>query len=121
MIEFLEEGSGDIVGIRAAGKLSEAEYRDVLAPRIQLLLEQFRTLKALFLMDETFEGWSLRAAWANTTFDVKHRRDFEKIAIVGAPKWEEFCAKAAAKWLMNGDMRTFGLDELTQAWEWLRA
>jgi hypothetical protein len=38
MIEFLQEGSGDIVGIRATGKLSEADYRDVLAPRIQLLL-----------------------------------------------------------------------------------
>jgi hypothetical protein len=72
-------------------------------------------------MDETFEGWSLRAAWANTVFDVKHRRDFEKIAIVGAPKWEDWCIKTAAKWLMTGELRTFRLDELTQAWEWLRA
>jgi hypothetical protein len=62
MIEFLDEGPGDIVGIRAAGKLSDADYRDVLAPRVQLLLKQFRKLKALFVMDETFEGWSLRAA-----------------------------------------------------------
>jgi hypothetical protein len=37
-------------------------------------------------MDETFEVWSLRAAWANTVFDVKHRRGFEKIAIV-AQRW----------------------------------
>ena len=120
MIEFLEEGSGNIVGMRAAGRLSEADYRDVLAPRIHLLLEQFRSLKALFLMDETFEGWSLRAAWANTVFDVKHRRDFEKIAIVGAPKWEDWCIKTAAKWLMTGELQTFRLDQLTQAWEWLR-
>jgi hypothetical protein len=121
MIEFLDEGPGDIVGIRAAGKLSDADYRDVLAPRVQLLLKQFRKLKALFVMDETFEGWSLRAAWANTVFDVKHRRDFEKIAIVGAPKWEDRCIKTAAKWLMTGELRTFRRDQLTQAREWLHA
>jgi hypothetical protein len=106
MIEFLVEGSGDTVGVRAAGKLTEADYRQVLVPTIQLLLAQFLTLKAVFLMDETFEGWSLRAVWANTVFDVKHRRDFEKIAIVGAPKWEDWCVRTAAMWLMTGELRT---------------
>jgi hypothetical protein len=85
MIEFLEEGPANIVGIRAAGKLTEADYREVLEPRIQLLLHEFRTLKMLFLMDETFEGWTLRAAWANTVFDVRRRRDFEKVAVGGPP------------------------------------
>jgi hypothetical protein len=120
MIEFLDEGPGNIVSIRAAGKLIEADYRDVLEPRIQLLLKQFRPVKVLFLLDETFEGWSLRAAWANTVFDVKHRRDFEKIAVVGAPRWEDWCIRTAAKWLMTGELRTFDHDQLTQAHEWLR-
>jgi hypothetical protein len=52
---------------------------------------------------------------------VKHRRDFEKIAIVGAPKWEDRCIKTAAKWLMTGELRTFRRDQLTQAREWLHA
>jgi hypothetical protein len=85
------------------------------------LLDQFPTLKALFLMDETFAGWSLRAAWANAVFDLKHRRDFEKVAIVGAPKWEDWCIQTAAKWLMTGQLPTFRRDQLTKAWEWLRA
>ena len=121
MIEFMDESAGNILGIRASGRLSEASYRDVLAPRIGLLLQQFRTLKVLFVMDQTFEGWSLAAAWANTVFDFKHRKDFEKIAMVGAPKWEEWCVKTAATVLMTGEMQTFRLDQLTQAWEWLRA
>ncbi|MBO0882877.1 MAG: STAS/SEC14 domain-containing protein, partial [Mycobacterium sp.] len=105
----------------ASSKLSESEYRDVLAPRIQSLLTHFRTLRVLFLMDDSFQGWSLGAAWANTVFDVKHRRDFDKIAMVGAPKWEDWCVKTAARVLMSGEMRTFPRDQLTQAWEWLQA
>jgi hypothetical protein len=121
VIEFMHESSANILGIRATGKLSQGDYRDVLAPRIRLLLKQFGTLRVLFLMDETFMGWSLGAAWANTILDLKHRRHFEKVAMVGAPKWEEWCVKTAATVLMDSELRTFRIDRLTYAWEWLRA
>ncbi|KLO27040.1 STAS/SEC14 domain-containing protein [Mycobacterium haemophilum] len=121
MIQILGESTGNVLGIRATGKLGRSEYRDILAPRIQSLLAHFRTLKVLFLMDEGFQGWSLGAAWANTIFDLKHRRDFAKVAMVGAPKWEQWCVKIAATVLMAGEMRTFRLDQLTEAWEWLYA
>ncbi len=120
MIE-VTESAGDTVGIRASGKVSRADYRDVLAPRIQSLVDQFSTVKALFLMDETFVGWSLGAAWANTTVVVKHRRHFAKVAMVGGPKWEEWCVKVPASMLMKGELRTFRLDQLAEAWQWLRA
>ncbi|MCV7399324.1 STAS/SEC14 domain-containing protein [Mycobacterium fragae] len=120
MIELLEESSGNILGIRATGKLSGADYREVLAPRIELLLKQFRKLRVVFVMDSAFAGWSVGAAWANSVLDFRHRRDFEKIAMVGAPKWEEFCVKAVAALLINGELRTFRRDELGHAWEWLQ-
>jgi len=120
MIEVTER-TGNTVGIRASGKLSPADYRDVLAPRIQSMVEKFSTVKALFLMDETFVGWSPGAAWANTTFVVKHRRHLAKVAMVGAPKWEEWCVKVPASMLMKGELRTFRLDQLADAWQWLRA
>ena len=119
MIEVMDESSGDILGVRATGKLSQADYQDVLTPRIELLLRQFRTVNVLFLMDEAFDCWSLGAAWANTVLVLKHRRDFEKVAMVGGPRWEEWCAKKAASPLMKCEMRTFRFDRLPEAWAWL--
>ncbi|KUH83774.1 hypothetical protein AU186_15530 [Mycobacterium sp. GA-1999] len=121
MIEFLPQPTGDVVGIRVGGKLSRLDYRDVLAPRIESLLARFDTLRVLVFMDESFEGWSVAAAWGNTIFDLKHRQDFDKIAIVGAPRWEAWCVKIPATLLMKGDLRTFRRDQLDDAWEWLRA
>jgi hypothetical protein len=121
VIEFMAESGGNVLGVRATGKLSRADYRDSLMPRTQSLLDRFPRLRVLFLMDEAFQGWSLGAAWTNTTFDVKHRRDFEKVAMVGAPKWEERCVRTAATFLMNGELRTFRHDQLAEAWQWLRA
>ncbi|WP_197520731.1 STAS/SEC14 domain-containing protein, partial [Mycobacterium sp. E2238] len=63
----------------------------------------------------------LRAAWVNTVFDAKHRKDFDKVAVVGAPRWERWCVNVAAAWLMGGELRTFDRDRLDAAWEWVRA
>ncbi|MGV9799755.1 STAS/SEC14 domain-containing protein [Mycobacterium sp. NPDC003449] len=68
---------------------------------------------------ESFDGWDLSAAWANTLFDLRHRTDFEKVAMVGAPKWEEWCVKVPAAVLMRGALRTFPLDRLDDARAWL--
>jgi hypothetical protein len=121
MIDVMAESSGNVVGLRATGRLSGSDYRDVLGPRIDELLNRFATLSVLFFMDDPFQGWSLGAAWTNTIFDLKHRRDFDRIALVGAPKWEEWCVKLAAAPLMSGQMRTFRRDQLPLAWCWVRS
>lgn len=121
MIEFMPEESDNIVGIRFTGKLRPADYQDVLKPHVESLLERNTTLRVLILIDESFAGWTLSAAWANTVFDLTHRRDFDKIAMVGAPKWEQWCVRTPARMLMRGELRTYPRDRLNQAREWLHA
>jgi hypothetical protein len=64
------------------------------------------------------DGWNLGGAWANTCVDIRHR--VEKVAIVGAPRWEEWCVKLAGL-LIAGEVRSFRIDQLQDAWKWLRA
>ena len=120
MIEFMHESSGNFLGIRAGGRLTEDDYRSRLVPRLEALIERFGRIRVLFYMDETFRGWGFRSAWANTILDVRHRADFERIAVVGAPAWEVWCLKLAGL-LMVGEIRTFSSRRLQEAWDWLRA
>lgn len=121
MIEVMPESDGAVLGLRATGTLTVRDYRDVLEPAVRTSLDRFATLKVLFLLDEDFRGWSLRAAWVNTVFDVRHRRDFGRIAIVGAPRWEQWCVNVAAAAVMTGTLRTFDRHRLDAAWQWVRA
>lgn len=122
MMEIMEQSEGRIIGIRASGKLMVDDYERVLAPRLEAMAREFGTgLRALFYMDSNFKGWELSAAWANTKLDVRHRGDLEKVAIVGAPAWEEWCVKLAAGALMKGELRTFDAEELQVAWEWVKS
>lgn len=120
MIEVMAESEGNVLALRATGQLTVGDYRDVLEPAVRTLLERSRTLKVLFLLDEPFRGWGPRAAWANTVFDVKHRNDFDKVAVVGAPRWERWCVNVAASLLMAGELRTYDRDRLDAAWRWVR-
>lgn len=120
MIEFMPESIGSAIGIRAGGKLTDADYKRDLIPRLDTLFNKHGKLRVLFFMDETFNGWDLEAAWDDASLGLRHRADFEKIAVVGGPAWVEWCIKFAG-FLMKGEIRTFGRDQLTAAWEWIRA
>lgn len=121
MIEIMTEREGNIIGLRASGTLSAGDYEQVLLPRLEALARRFETIRALFYMDPGFKGWDLPAAWANTKLDLRFRHNLEKVAIIGAPAWEEWCVKFAAGLLMRGELRTFRKEQLDDAWRWVRS
>lgn len=120
MLEFAGESEGGFLDIRASGRLTSDDYRRTLAPRLESTLRRCEKLRVLILMDETFEGWTLGAAWLNTSLDIRYRNAFEKLAIVGAPAWEEWCVKLV-RLLVRGEIRTFPREHLHHARAWLRA
>ena len=119
MLEVMKESEGNTIGFRATGKLTRKDYDEVLAPRLAALAQQFGSVRALVYMDDGFKGWDLPAAWANTKLDMHHRGDLAKVAIVGAPVWEEWCVRMASL-LMKGELRTFRSGELQAAWDWIK-
>jgi len=119
MIEFINEGEGKLVGIRVTGTLSDADYREVLIPRLEAIFAEHGKLDLLVHFDEGFKGWDLKAAWDDAAFGLKHRTDFGKLAVVGAPNWVDWCIKLSG-FLWKGEIRVFPAEELAAAWRWLK-
>lgn len=119
MIEFMERSSGACVAIRATGHLTDQDYAEFL-PKLDKLFEKHGRLSVLFLMDETFEGWDLKAAWDDTKLGFAHRADFERLAIVGGPEWVRWCIRLSG-FLLKGEVRLFELGEKEGAWDWVKA
>jgi hypothetical protein len=120
MIEFMDETSDNVLGIRFTGKLTEADYEQVLGPRIATATQRFGRVRALIYMDDDFRGWDMKAAWANTKLDFQFRNSLEKVAVVGAPRWEEWCVRVAGL-VVRGELRTFPPEQIADAWRWLRS
>jgi stage II sporulation SpoAA-like protein len=120
MIEFMDGTHDNILAVRFTGKLTEADYLRVLLPRVAAAAKKFGSVRALIYMDHDFKGWELKAAWANTKLDFRFRHSLEKIAVVGAPRWEEWCVSVAGL-LVRGELRTFPPGQMADACRWLQA
>lgn len=119
MIEFMPESTGNMLGIKATGKLTDADYKKILIPKLEEVFAKEGKLNILCHMDKGFEGWDLEAAWDDASFGLRHRSDFERMALVGGPAWVEWCAKLSG-FLMKGEIRTFPKERMEEAWAWIK-
>lgn len=120
MIEILPESQRNILGIRASGKLTDSDYKDVLIPHLEKIIGAQGQVRVLCQMADDFHGWEGAAMWDDAKFGYTHRNDFEKFAVVGGKRWVEWGAKLGALF-MHTELRTFSGDQLPEAWEWINA
>ena len=119
MIEVLPESQDNILGVKGIGKLTDLDYKNILVPRLEGMIKDYQKVRCLFLMTEEFHGWELEAAWDDAKFGMQHRNVFQKVAVVGGPRWVEWGTKLAAL-IMSGEVKTFSSEQLDEAWDWVK-
>jgi len=72
----------------------------------------------MYLADN-FTGWEFGAAWDDAVFGLKHRHDFEKIAVVGDQKWVKWATKVGA-YFLEGQVATYSSTQFLDAVTWIK-
>lgn len=75
-------------------------------------------IKLLVLLED-FTGWESDAAWDDTEFFFNHHNDFEKIAIVGNPRWEAEVLAFTGAGFRNGPVEFYPETDESEAHAWL--
>lgn len=120
MIEIMPESHDNILGMQASGKLTDADYKDVLIPRLEDLVDEHEDARFLYYLDEGFEGWEPGAAWDDAKLGIKLQKGLERMALVGGPKWAQWGMKLDNH-LTRAEVKTFPIDELQDAWDWIES
>jgi hypothetical protein len=120
MIEVMSESQGNAIGLKFSGKITTQEYEETLIPRLEAIFKEHGKARLMYVVEDDFQGAEAGAMWDDTKLGVKHRNDFEKLALVGGPKWMEWLTKLCAKFI-SGETKTFPLEQLKDAWVWLKA
>jgi hypothetical protein len=103
--------------LKACGKLTHDDYNKI-NPMVDAALEGVKDPKIKAFIDGSeLEGWEARAAWDDFKFGLKHGRQFEKIAIFGNKKWQEYTAKVGS-WFVSGEVKYF--ENADDALSWLQ-
>jgi hypothetical protein len=114
----IESIQGNTLAVKVVDKLTDEDYKNVLIPGLEQLLQTHDKVRVLVDASE-FKGWNPAAAWDDVSFGMKHRNDFEKFAVVGGKQWMEWGMKLGA-YFIGGQVKTFHEDEREQAWEWIQ-
>ena len=116
-IGIIRVGNDFFLSLKAAGKLLHEDYEKI-NPMIDAALEGVDAPKIKAYIDGSeLEGWELRAAWDDFKLGLKHGKEFEKIAIFGNKKWQEYTAKVGS-WFISGEIKYF--DSEVEALTWLQ-
>jgi hypothetical protein len=120
MIEKLPESTGNILGFRIRGKLTETDYLDLLIPETEKAMKEFPKIRVLWIM-EAFEGWTVGGAWEDFLLGLKFSA-VEKVGMVIDESWDEWITLLfrAFTTLTGTELRFFKKERLAEAWEWIQ-
>lgn len=103
--------------VRATGKLTKDELIQ-FRKDFELFVHDRGKLRVLFDATE-FDGWdSGGALWQEAKFDLKHLSKIDRMAVVGAKRWQQ-ALEAAVKPFAHPTMRYFEAGEMQAAHDWL--
>ncbi len=119
MIEIVSESKGNILVVKATEKLTARDYEEVFIPKINQLIEEYGKVRVVVLLAENFSGWEIGAAWDDAVFGIQHRNDFEKMAVVGGPKWVQWTTKISAHF-MDGQVAVYDIPDFQSAIDWVK-
>ena len=113
----LEQHDDGLLVLRIGGQLKKSELDAVQSEFVEKIAGT-GTVKLLILL-ENFTGWERGEDWGDTDFFFKHRNEFEKIGVVGDPRWEAQVLAFTGAGLRKGPVKFFPEAGESEARAWL--
>jgi len=118
MIEILEDLPSGVLGVRAHGKVTSADYQEVLLPAVEGALANEERLSLYYEIAEDFEGFELGAMWEDTKLGLRHLLEWKKVAVVSDLSWLRLTMKGFG-WLVPCPFRSYSRERMAEARDWI--
>lgn len=116
MLRISDPNENRVLTVTASGHLSKEDLEGV-TPQLAELLDRYRSVRFYFELQDV-SGFGLGALWEDPTFDLMHKYQYSKTAVVGDRKWQEFAAKFAGPFF-GSEVEFFEPDRREVAWAWV--
>lgn len=113
-IEGLPQGK---LGLEAHGRVTHADYQDILIPRVEALLAQ-GPVDMIYAFGEDFAGFDMEALWDDAVIGLRHWRDFHRVAVVADPPWLRGAVTMFSPFFPC-EVRLFNRSDMAEARAWI--
>ena len=117
MLQILELTNKNLIATEASGKLTAKDIEKI-HPLIHAILDRGMKVRWYFEMKD-FDGWDVKGFWEDLKMDAAHAKDYEKIAMVGNKKWQNWITKFM-KPFTNAEIKFFDLKDKETAKQWIK-
>jgi len=114
------ESPDTVLAFKAAGKIEKSDYETVLEPAVAAMVADKGEVRFVYVVGDEFDGYSAGAVWEDTKFGVTHATKWRKIAVVTSHDWIRH-GVGMFGWMVPGDVKTFPVDQLSDAIAWAAA
>ena len=118
MLELLSDLPDNVVGIKAIGDVEDDDYEGVLVPAIDELLTRYDKIRLLYVLGPEFDGYEADAVWEDMKLGMKTFTSYERIGVVTDSTLVRRSIQAFG-WLMPGEVKVFGVADLSGARSWI--
>lgn len=119
MFELLNGYPTNVVAVRAVGRVTADDYRDVLEPALAHAMEGGGKARLLIVLGDDFGGYAASAMLADTEVGIRHLGSFERIAVVTDTDWIGHAVRLFGP-LIPGDVRVYPVAQQSAAEGWMR-
>jgi len=120
MFERIDGFGEGVVALRAVGRVTAEDYRDVLEPAIAHANMGGRKARLLLELGTEFEGYEPSAMMADAKVGMDDFRSFERIAVVTDHSWMAHAVNVFG-YLIPGRVKSFTVAERDAAIAWVTA
>jgi len=114
----IEKRADGVLHIVADGQLTTEDYAEFV-PRFEKFAQAGPNAMRIEL-GPSFTGWSLAALWRDIRFDLRHWKQFGRMAVIGDKRWEKWGTDLTDPFV-PGEMKFFERGSEAEADEWLRS
>lgn len=118
MIHQLQNLPTNIVGFKATGEITEADFTNTVMPNVQALIDKTDQLNYLLVLDTSLKNFTIGAWMKDAIMGIKHLTKWNRAAIVS----DEATIRNFTNffsYLMPGEFKGFEHSELQQAIDWV--
>ncbi len=118
MIELIENMPAGTVGFRAVGTVEPDDYKNVLDPAVDELLQQHDKINMVYVIGDDYDRYSVGAIWQDAKFGARNPHVWGRVAMVTDHDWLRH-AMAIFGPITPGDCKVFPLSEQAAAIDWV--
>ena len=120
MIKRIPDLPENVIGFEASGEVTADDYESVLVPAADKAIKEQGTVRLLYVLGPDVSGFTAGAMWEDSKVGLEHRKAWERFAMVTDMDWVRDAMKLFG-WVVPGEVRVFGNDQLAEAKAWISA